>query len=65
MDPEFLARWGVVGYTTDPYAIGFGDRIGANPLRIMAIGLFGTHPTDLVIREEHALQLLAYRRDHH
>ena len=57
--PEYLARWGTVGYTTDPYASEFNDRIGADPLRIMAIGLFGAHPTDLIIREEHALQLLS------
>jgi len=59
VEPEYLSRWGVVGYTTDPYADDQYDRIGDNPLRIMAIGLFGAHPTDFVIREEHAVQLLA------
>ena len=59
VEPEYLSRWGVVGYTTDPYAFDQYERIGDNPLRIMAIGCFGAHPTDLVIRREHAVQLLA------
>jgi hypothetical protein len=57
--PEYLVRWGAIGYTTDPYATGLSERIGDNPMRIMAIGLFGRQPADPVIRATDAWQLLA------
>ena len=57
--PESLSRWGVFGYTTDPFATELLYRIGANPLQIMATGVFGANATDPVIRRSDALQLLS------
>jgi hypothetical protein len=61
--PEYLERWGAIGYTTDPYATSWHERVGNNPLRIMAIGVFGSYPTDPIIRKDEALQLLSTDRN--
>jgi hypothetical protein len=57
-DPASLARWGMVAYTDDPAAPGPADRIGPNPLRILARGVFGRNDTDLLIPAESAHRLL-------
>jgi len=58
-DPASLARWGMVAYSDDPAAPGPADRIGSNPLRILARGVFGRNDTDLLIARESAHRLLA------
>jgi len=54
VDPVQLASDGPGAYTTDVQAAGLADRIGSDPLRILAIGTFGTNPTDIVISEADA-----------
>jgi hypothetical protein len=54
VDPVQLASDGPGAYTADVQAAGLADRIGSNPLRILAIGTFGTNPTDIVISETDA-----------
>ena len=49
----------MIAYTTDPSDRGPADRIGSNPLRILARGVFGRNDTDLLIPTESAHRLLA------
>jgi hypothetical protein len=58
-DPASLRRWGMVAYTSDPADPGPAERIGPNPLRILARGVFGRNDTDLLIPRESARRLLA------
>ncbi|MFW5741810.1 MAG: hypothetical protein ACOC2D_00920 [Spirochaetota bacterium] len=58
MEPEVLATRGPVAYTDDAQATGLADRIGSNPLRILAIGAFGRRPSDIVISEQDAAKIL-------
>lgn len=58
VEPEVLTTRGPVAYTDDVQAIGLADRIGANPLRILAIGAFGDRPSDVVISEQDAAKIL-------
>jgi hypothetical protein len=46
MDPDFAARWGTAVFTEGFDEAAFADRIGTNPLRIIATGLFGIVPAD-------------------
>ncbi len=57
--PEAIRRWGIVGYTDDLASAALEGRMGDNPLRIAATGVFGTSRTDLVISREEALRILA------
>lgn len=59
MDPQRLAGEGAAAYTSDPQAAGHADRLGIRPLRIQAAGVFGTAPTDIVITEYDARQIMA------
>jgi hypothetical protein len=56
--PEALAKGGVLGYAS---AIGVeaGSRVGADPLRVMALQLFGDGRTDYVISRDDALRILS------
>jgi hypothetical protein len=62
--PEVLAgnagaaRAGVLGYAS---AIGVeaGERVGSDPMRVMALELFGDHHTDYIIAREDALRILS------
>ncbi len=58
-DPVRLARWGMVAYSDNAADPGPADRIGINPLRILARGVFGRNDTDLLIPAESARRLLA------
>lgn len=55
--PEALAAWGELGYATvlDRHALA---RVGDDPLRIDATGIFGNLRTDLVIPRDEALKIL-------
>lgn len=58
IEPDVLATRGPVAYTDDVEATGLAERIGSNPLRILAIGVFGRHPSDVVISERDAAKIL-------
>jgi hypothetical protein len=58
MEPDVLATRGPVAYTDDAQATGLADRIGSNPLRVLAIGTFGRRPSDIVISEQDAAEIL-------
>ncbi len=57
VDPHALAE-GVLGYAS---AIGVeaGARVGSDPMRVMAIGLFGDERCDFIISREDALRILS------
>ena len=68
MDAQLLRQIGLVQYTsreniTRPVPSALDDtiirRVGENPLRIMALGLFGAVPTDPIIDREDALTILS------
>ncbi|MFW5686264.1 MAG: hypothetical protein ACOC0O_06380 [Spirochaetota bacterium] len=59
IDPAELVARGPAAYTSDVQATGHADRLGTRPLRILAIGVFGSNPTDVVISESDAAQILA------
>ena len=59
IDPGTLASDGPVAYTDDVQAVGLGDRIGTRPLRLLAVGVFGGNPTDIVLTERDALQIIS------
>lgn len=56
--PESIANGGVLGYAS---AIGVeaGERVGSDPMRVMALELFGDHRTDYIISREDALRILS------
>ena len=58
MDPDYLQQWGPLAYSTDPQAAGYEDRIGDDPLRILARGVFGITPTDVLISSTDAARIL-------
>ena len=59
VEPEYLQRWGPVGYTQPGREGQVLERVGHNPLQILASAVFGTDPTDLMIPRQDALRLLA------
>lgn len=58
MDPSAVLSQGLVAYTDSLDEGPFRERIGANPLRTVAAGLFGTYPTDILIPSAAARKLL-------
>lgn len=59
LDPDFAIRWGSVAYAESADETPWMERIGADPLRIMAREFFGVHPTDIVIGADDATRLLS------
>lgn len=59
VDPDVLKAQGVAAYADTPDEKPFVDRIGYNPLRIVAVGVFGKNSTDVIIPDENARQILA------
>jgi hypothetical protein len=59
--PEVLARsgpsGGVLGYASG-LGVDAGERVGGDPMRVMAVELFGDDRTDYVISREDALRIL-------
>ncbi|MBN2324778.1 MAG: hypothetical protein JXQ30_13675 [Spirochaetes bacterium] len=55
---DAFARWGALRYTDDPYLRGCEMRVGANPLRLIAIENPKLIETDLCISKEDAMILL-------
>ncbi len=58
MDPEYASRWGTAVYSSDFSEREHVERIGTNPYRIIATGLFGIVPADLKIPRADADVLL-------
>jgi hypothetical protein len=56
--PESLAEGGVLGYASG-LGVEAGQRVGSDPLRVMALELFGDRRTDYVISREDALRILS------
>ena len=63
LEPDVVATRGPAAYTDDVQATGLADRIGSNPLRILAIGAFGRRPSDIVISEQDAAKILGSRHN--
>jgi hypothetical protein len=58
MDPDFAARWGAALFSRSFDEAPHRDRIGENPFRIIATGLFGVVPSDPKIPSSDADVLL-------
>jgi hypothetical protein len=58
MDPPAVLSHGLVAYTDSLDESPFRERIGPNPLRTVAAGLFGSYPTDILIPSDAARKLL-------
>jgi len=58
-DPAYLSRWGVAAYSSSLDERPFLERIGYNPLRVFAIGLFGKYPTDILLSREDGYRILS------
>jgi hypothetical protein len=58
MDPSTVLSHGLVAYTDGLDESPFRERIGPNPLRTVAAGLFGSYPTDILIPSDAARKLL-------
>jgi len=57
--PEVLRTRGMVAYSDNTDETPFTARIGLTPLRTVAVGLFGKHPTDVIISTQAADRILA------
>jgi hypothetical protein len=58
VSPETISHWGMVGYASSLEDSVVTTRAGLDPLRIAARAVFGKNPTDIVISEEAARQIL-------
>jgi hypothetical protein len=56
--PDSLAEGGVLGYASG-IGVEAGERVGSDPMRVMALELFGDRRTDYVISREDALRILS------
>jgi hypothetical protein len=63
MNPTRLADEGPVAYTHDVQGTGVAERLGPRPLRVLAVGVFGTRPTDVIVSESDALQIIASKHN--
>ncbi len=59
MDPEYASLWGSAAYSDNFDENNYVGRIGENPLRILATGLFGVSPSDPLIPMQDADVLLS------
>ena len=57
MDREDLLKTGPVAYADSLDAPAIAERVGRNPIRILARGVFGLAPTDPIIPREDALAI--------
>jgi hypothetical protein len=58
-DPGIARSSGIAGYGASQDPSAYSARVGKNPLRILARGLFGILPTDPVIDRDDALKILS------
>lgn len=59
VDGEWFLRWGTAAYAEELELADYVPRIGEKPKRILARRLFGVTPTDLVISNRDAREILA------
>lgn len=59
LHPDWVRRWGIVAYTESSDETLWVERVGNNPMRIMAEQIFGVHPSDIIISARDADRLLA------
>lgn len=59
VDPATARTAGIVRYGTEMESPGYEERVGKNPLRILARGLFGMRPTDPIIDREDAMRIIS------
>lgn len=59
VNPEYLQRWGISGFSLNRNREYYGDRVGAFPLRTMATAVFGKNETDLIIPETTVRKILS------
>jgi hypothetical protein len=57
--PDRLLRWGSAAYSASFDESPWRERIGPNPLRVLASGLYGKYPTDIKLYAEDAAQILS------
>ncbi len=62
-EPEAVRRQGLVAFRGRDDRAFMEDRVGAEPLRILASGVFGSRRTDLIISREDALSILANEKN--
>ena len=66
MDPSFLEKWGIAAFQESRFnERRFQDRVGLDPLRIVARGVWGKRPNDLILADsdwDRILSLPANRR---
>ncbi len=58
-DPDTIKKWGVVGYAVTEDSTSVFQRVGPNPLRVLASALYGGLGADIVIPVEDARKLTA------
>ena len=58
-DRARLLSWGLVAYSNDLDEASFAERVGSNPLRTVARGIYGVNDTDVVISLDMAHRLLS------
>lgn len=58
VEPEYLRRWGLAGFTTSSDLETFEERVGDHPMVVAADGLFGIRPANPIIPREAAERLL-------
>jgi hypothetical protein len=63
VDPAALAKWGVAAYTDSTNETPFTARIGLNPYRTVATGIFGKYGTDIIISDQAASRILASKEN--
>jgi hypothetical protein len=59
VDPEYLRQWGMVAYSPDWTDKDATARIGSFPCYLMAMKIFGKHPTDIILPQDAADRLIA------
>lgn len=59
MEPDYAVRWGPVAYTESTDEAPWRERIGRDPMYVMAQKVYGVYPTDILIDPDDADRLLA------
>lgn len=63
VSPEVINTWGMAGFRTDLNLTESTKRIGMNPIKIVARGLFGINNTDIIIPDSEALKILSRKHN--
>jgi hypothetical protein len=56
-NPEDIKRWGLVAYAVKGSDVLLSDRVGNDPLKIVAQGLFGKNHTDIILSKDDSLTI--------